>query len=69
MKQRRGFAAMDPAKRREIARLGGIAVHVQGTGHEWTAAEAKHAGKIGGKVSRGGRGRLPPTTTETQPLD
>ena len=69
MKQRRGFAAMDPAKRRAIARLGGKAAHANGTAHEWTTAEARQAGKLGGTISRGGRGRLPPTTTGTQPSD
>jgi general stress protein YciG len=57
-KQRRGFAAMDPAKQRTIASLGGKASHARGTGHEWTAEEAREAGRKGGRASRGGRGKL-----------
>jgi general stress protein YciG len=57
-KQRRGFASMSIEKRREIASKGGRAAHAKGTGHEWTSAEASDAGRKGGTVSRGGRGRL-----------
>jgi general stress protein YciG len=57
-KQRRGFAAMDPAKRRSIASLGGKASHARGTGHKWSAEEAREAGRKGGRASRGGRGKL-----------
>jgi general stress protein YciG len=61
-KQRRGFAAMDPNKQKAIASLGGRASHAKGTGHEWNADAAREAGRKGGLASRGGRGRLPPTT-------
>ena len=54
----RGFAAMDNQKQREIASKGGRAAHEKGTAHEWTADEARNAGRKGGQVSRGGRGRL-----------
>lgn len=47
-KERRGFASMDPHKRREIARKGGKAVHAQGTGHEWTSETARQAAQKGG---------------------
>ena len=57
-KERRGFASMSPEKQREIASKGGRAAHVKGTAHEWTAEEARVAGRKGGQVSRGGRGRL-----------
>lgn len=50
---------MNPAKQREIARKGGQAAHEKGTAHEWTSAEARDAGRKGGTVSRGGRGRQP----------
>ncbi len=60
-KQRRGFAAMDPAKQRAIASKGGFASHAQGTGHEWTSEEAREAGRKGGMISRGGKGRLAET--------
>lgn len=58
-KQRRGFAAMDPATQRRIASAGGRASHAKGTGHEWTKFEASLAGRKGGLNSRGGRGKLP----------
>lgn len=55
---RRGFASMSSDKQREIARKGGRAAHEKGTAHEWTPDEARAAGRKGGQVSRGGRGRL-----------
>jgi general stress protein YciG len=61
-KERRGFASMSPEKQREIASKGGRAAHEKGTAHEWTADEARNAGRKGGQVSRGGRGRLPEPT-------
>jgi general stress protein YciG len=70
-KERRGFASMSPEKQREIASKGGRAAHEKGTAHEWSADEARSAGRKGGQVSRGGRGRLAETpelalnTTET----
>lgn len=43
---------MDPAKQREIAAQGGRAAHEQNRAHEFTPAEARKAGKLGGaKVS------------------
>ena len=66
-KERRGFASMSPEKQREIASKGGRAAHEKGTAHEWTADEARSAGRKGGQVSRGGRGRLiiPPSDPAT----
>jgi len=49
---------MSADKQREIASKGGRAAHEKGTAHEWTADEARSAGRKGGQVSRGGRGRL-----------
>ena len=49
---------MSADKQREIASKGGRAAHEKGTAHEWTADEARNAGRKGGQVSRGGRGRL-----------
>lgn len=57
-KERRGFASMSPEKQREIASKGGRAAHEKGTAHEWTPDEARAAGRKGGQISRGGRGRL-----------
>lgn len=51
----RGFAAMDPARQREIAREGGRAAHNQGVAHQWTSEEAREAGRKGGQNSRGRR--------------
>jgi hypothetical protein len=49
---------MSPEKQREIASKGGRAAHQKGTAHEWTSEEARSAGRKGGQISRGGRGRL-----------
>jgi len=49
---RRGFAAMDPKKQREIASKGGRAAHRHGTAHEWTSDEARQAGRKGGVSGR-----------------
>ena len=65
-KERRGFASMSPEKQREIASKGGRAAHEKGTAHEWTADEARAAGRKGGQISRGGRGRL---VSSTNPAD
>ena len=65
-KERRGFASMSPEKQREIASKGGRAAHEKGTAHEWTADEARTAGRKGGQVSRGGRGRLAPQPSEPE---
>ena len=56
-KERRGFASMSPEKQREIASKGGRSAHEKGRAHEWTPEEAREAGRRGGQVSRGGRGR------------
>lgn len=56
-KERRGFASMSPEKQRQIASKGGKAAHKNGTAHEWDKDEAREAGRKGGQVSRGGRGR------------
>jgi hypothetical protein len=58
---------MSPEKQREIASKGGRAAHEKGTAHEWTADEARSAGRKGGQVSRGGRGRLIVPGEGTQP--
>ncbi|HZL38071.1 MAG TPA: KGG domain-containing protein [Tepidisphaeraceae bacterium] len=45
----RGFASMNREKQREIARKGGKAAHEKGTAHEFTAVEARAAGRKGGE--------------------
>jgi len=56
---------MSAEKQREIASKGGRAAHEKGTAHEWTADEARNAGRKGGQVSRGGRGRLVVPTADS----
>jgi len=45
----RGFAAMDRSKVSEIASKGGKAAHAAGTAHQFTADEARAAGRKGGE--------------------
>ena len=47
-KKGRGFASMDPERRRALARLGGVAAQEKGNAHRWNSQEAKEAGKRGG---------------------
>ena len=49
-KSKRGFAAMDANKQREIASKGGRAAHEKGTAHEFTPEEAREAGRKGGEA-------------------
>jgi general stress protein YciG len=48
--RKRGFAAMDPERQKEIASKGGRAAHAKGTAHEWSRDQARIAGKKGGVV-------------------
>jgi uncharacterized protein len=50
--QDRGFASMDREKQRRIASKGGKAAHAKGRAHEWTANEAREAGRKGGAAGR-----------------
>src|SRR4028119_2084621 len=54
----RGFASMDAAKQREIARKGGRAAHARGTAHEFSVNEARAAGRKGGESGSAERGRV-----------
>lgn len=52
-KSRKGFASMDPERRREVARRGGQTTHRLGKAHQFTPEQARAAGKKGGRsVSR-----------------
>ena len=51
-KSKKGFAAMDPERQREIASEGGRTAHMRGTAHEFDSEEARKAGQKGGQ-SRG----------------
>ena len=46
---RRGFAAMDKSRQKQIASAGGRAAHERGHAHEFTSEEARQAGKKGGQ--------------------
>ncbi|KYF92307.1 stress-induced protein [Sorangium cellulosum] len=46
---RRGFAAMEPRRQRQIASKGGKAAHESGRAHEFTPEEARSAGRKGGE--------------------
>ena len=74
--RRRGFAAMDRTRVKEIASKGGRAAHAAGTAHQFSADEARNAGRKGGMaphVRRGGVRRRPgaieATTTVTTDRD
>lgn len=49
---RRGFAAMEPERQRQIASQGGKAAHASGNAHEFNTAEAREAGRKGGLAGR-----------------
>ena len=50
-KSRRGFAAMDREKQRQIASKGGKAAHAKGSAHEFTPDQAREAGRKGGRAA------------------
>lgn len=52
LRKPRGFAALDPVARREIAGRGGKAAHRKGTAHEFTTEEARIAGRKGGEAAQ-----------------
>ena len=54
----KGFAAMDPTVQRQLASKGGRTSQERGKAHRWTKEEASAAGTKGGRLSRGGKGRL-----------
>lgn len=64
-KQNRGFRAMPAAKQRAIASKGGKASHLAGTGHEFTSAEAREAGRKGGLAMQARKKGTAPTSTGT----
>lgn len=70
--RRRGFAAMDRDRVKEIASKGGKAAHAAGTAHQFSSDEARVAGRKGGMaphVRRGGVRRRPaePPASQQQP--
>jgi len=61
---KKGFAAMDPKRVREIASQGGKAAHAAGTAHEFTQEEARIAGRKGGYASHAKRAGKPVSDAE-----
>lgn len=51
-KEQRGFASMTEAEQRKIASKGGKNAHQKGTAREWTADEAREAGRKGETASK-----------------
>src|SRR6478672_11692470 len=69
--RRRGFAAMDRDRVKEIASKGGKAAHAAGTAHQFSSDEARNAGRKGGMaphVRRGGVRRRPSESSTTAPV-
>lgn len=51
--RKRGFGSMDKAQQSAIASKGGKAAHKMGKAHQFTSAEAREAGRLGGmKISQ-----------------
>jgi uncharacterized protein len=46
---KRGFAAMTPERRAEIAKRGGESAHAMGRAHQFTSETARSAGRKGGE--------------------
>lgn len=70
--RRRGFAAMDRDRVKQIASKGGRAAHAAGTAHQFNSDEARVAGKKGGMaphVRRGGVRRRPMSSGVAPPVD
>ena len=68
--RRRGFAAMDRERVKQIASKGGRAAHAAGTAHQFSSDEARVAGKKGGMaphVRRGGVRRRPSSENSAPP--
>ena len=64
----RGFASMDPERRRQISSVGGKAAHAKGTGHEFTREEAREAGRKGGRASAAARALRMSSEQEAVPI-
>lgn len=56
-KLRRGFAAMDPERQREIARKGGASVPTDKRSFSQNRELAANAGKLGGTISQRNRAK------------
>jgi uncharacterized protein len=49
-KKKKGFAALTPERRRELARMGGQKAQASGNAHRWGSEDAQIAGAKGGAV-------------------
>lgn len=52
IKKRTGFALPPIERRREVSRMGGIASHKLGAGHEFTSEESRKYARMGGLASQ-----------------
>ena len=68
-KKPRGFAALTPERRRELASKGGASAHRSGRAHQFTPAEASAAGRKGGVAPHVRRGRGPLAVAAPAPLE
>lgn len=57
LKKKCGFALLSAERRREIASIGGTAVHAQGKAYAFTRETARAAGQKGGFAVHARRGR------------
>ena len=57
VKSRRGFAAMSPEKRKELASRGGKRAHELGVANTFNKESASEAGRKGGRAFHRKRGR------------
>ena len=48
----RGFAALSPERRKEVAHMGAVAAHQAGTAYRWDSEAARVAGARGGRAKR-----------------
>lgn len=55
---RKGLHTMDPERLREVARMGGKAVHASGNARVWSREEAREAGKKGLEAQRRAKGKV-----------
>jgi hypothetical protein len=65
--RRRGFAAMDRDRVKEIASKGGKAAHAAGTAHQFSSDEARVAGRKGGMAPHVRRGGVRRHVSESAP--
>lgn len=61
----RGFAHMDPEKRRAICSKGGKAAHLQGNAHEWNSEAARDAARKSAESRKRKRAAKTAETAET----